>query len=120
MDLATAFACSVLRRPGSEAIVDGGRRRTYAQWYAEIRAIAGALRGMGLSPGGHLVVVMRNRYEMATLYWACHLLGAIFTPVSWRGSPEGVADCLVDAQGVFAARNRAANDAPPERAGPPR
>src|SRR5260370_23822205 len=98
MALATAFACSVLRRPGSEAIVDGGRRRTYAQWYAEIQAIAGALRGMGLSPGGHLVVGMRNRYGMATLYCACHLLGAIFTPVSWRASPRGTFSCPVDAQ----------------------
>jgi len=116
MDLATAFACSVLRRPGSEAIVDGGRRRTYAQWYAEIQAIAGALRGMGLSPGGHLVVVMRNRYEMATLYWACHLLGAIFTPVSWRASPDEIAYCLEDAEAVVVAYDGAANGAPPKGA----
>src|SRR5260370_41092221 len=109
MDLATAFACSVLRRPGSEAIVDGGRRRTYAQWYAEIQAIAGALRGMGLSPGGHLVVVMRNRYESATLYWASHLFGAIFTPVSWRAAPHHYPHCI---KGPPALRGRAYGTAP--------
>src|ERR1700721_4630332 len=100
MGLRTAFAFSVLRQPDSEAIVDGGRRRTYAQWYSEIRSVAGALRAMGLKPGDHLVVVMRNRYEMASLYWACHLLAVIFTPVSWRATPDEIAYCLEDAQAV--------------------
>src|SRR5713226_10050048 len=78
MDLGTAFAVSVLRQPHQEAIVDGDRRRSYAQWYREIKAVAGALQSMGLEPGQHFVVIMRNRYEMATLYWACQLLGVIF------------------------------------------
>ena len=100
MDVGTAFAFSVLRQPDHEAIVDRGRRRTYAQWYAEIRAVAGALREMGLRPGDHLVAIMRNRYEMATLYWACQLVGAIFTPVSWRASADEIAYCLDDAEAV--------------------
>src|SRR3984893_14055917 len=116
MDLGTAFAFSVLRQPNREAIVDGGRRRTYAQWYSEIRAVAGALRAMGLKPGDHLVVVMRNRYEMATLYWACHLLGVIFTPVSWRATPDEIAYCLEDAEAVAVAYDGAAGDAVAEAA----
>ena len=78
------------RQPGEEAIVDGSRRRTYAQWYEEIKAVAGGLQAMGLTAGDHLVVVMRNRYEMATLYWACHLIGVIFTPVSWRATADEI------------------------------
>src|SRR5580704_11868491 len=116
MDLGTAFAFSVLREPNGEAIVDGGRRRTYAQWYSEIRAVAGALRAMGLKSGDHLVVVMRNRYEMATLYWACHLLGVIFTPVSWRATPDEIAYCLEDAEAVAVAYDGAAGDAVAEAA----
>ena len=84
MDLGSAFAVSVLRQPHQEAIVDGDRRLSYTQWYREIRTVAGGLKERGLKTGDHLVVVMRNRYEMATLYWASHLLGLIFTPVSWR------------------------------------
>jgi 2-furoate---CoA ligase len=116
MDLGTAFAFSVLRQPNREAIVDGGRRRTYAQWYSEIRAVAGALRAMGLKPGDHLVVVMRNRYEMATLYWACHLLGVIFTPVSWRATLDEIAYCLEDAEAVAVAYDGATGHAVPEAA----
>jgi 2-furoate---CoA ligase len=116
MDLGTALAVSVLRQPHAEAIVDGDRRSTYAQWYGEIRAVAGGLRAMGLAPGDHLVVVMRNRHEMATLYWACQLLGVIFTPVSWRAAPEEIRDCLEDAEAAAHAFDGAAGDAAPQAA----
>src|ERR1700751_2155897 len=112
MDLGSAFAVSVKRQPDAVAVVDGVRRRTYAQWDAEIRAAAGALLRMGLRAGDHLAVVMRNRYEMATLYWASHMLGLIFTPVSWRGSLEEIAYCLEDCDATALAHDGAAGDAP--------
>ena len=98
MDLGTAFACSVARAPGADALVDGDVRRRYAEWYGEIRAVAGGLQRMGLRAGDHFVVVMRNRHEMATLYWASHMLGLIFTPVSWRASAEEIGYCIEDAE----------------------
>ena len=116
MDLGTAFAVSVLRRPHQEAIVDGDRRRSYAQWYREIKAVAGGLKEMGLEPGQHLVVIMRNRYEMATLYWACHLLGLIFTPVSWRAAADEIQYCLEDAEAAAVAFDGAAGAAAPQAA----
>jgi 2-furoate---CoA ligase len=116
MDLGTAFRFSAYRRPEAEAFVEGGRRLSYAAWYAEIRAAAGGLRQMGLVAGDHVVVVMRNRYEMATLYWACHLLGLIFTPVSWRASPEEIAYCLEDAEARAIAYDGATGDAVPQAA----
>src|ERR1700688_3915968 len=108
MDLGSAFAVSVRRQPGALAVVDGERRRTYAQWYAEIRAAAGALARMGLEAGDHLAVVMRNRYEMATLYWASHMLGLIFTPISWRGSLDEIAYCVEDCEAAAVAYDGAA------------
>jgi 2-furoate---CoA ligase len=116
MDLGTALAFSVMRQRGQEAIVDGGLRRTYEEWYAEIRAVAGGLRDMGVAKGDHLVVVMRNRYEMATIYWACQLLGVIFTPVSWRAGAEEIAYCLRDAEAVCVAFDGASKDAVPKAA----
>jgi 2-furoate---CoA ligase len=104
----------VLRRPDQEAIVDGERRLSYAQWYREIRAMAGALTERGLKSGDHLVVVMRNRYEMATLYWAAHLLGLVFTPVSWRASADEIKYCLEDAEAAAAAFDGASGRAAPE------
>jgi 2-furoate---CoA ligase len=113
MDLGSAFAASVVRQPRAEAIVDGERRRTYAAWYDEIRCVAGGLAHMGLRAGDHLVVVMRNRYEMATLYWACHLVGLVFTPVSWRAGTDEIRYCLEDAEAQAVAFDGAAGDAAP-------
>src|SRR5690242_14435240 len=116
MDLGSAFAVSVKRQPDAVAVVDGERRRTFAQWDAEIRAAAGALAQMGLKAGDHLAVVMRNRYEMATLYWASHMLGLIFTPISWRGSLDEIAYCLEDCEARAVAYDGAAGSLPAEAA----
>ena len=70
---------------------------------------------MGLKPGDHLAVVMRNRYEMATLYWACHMLGLIFTPISWRGSLDEIAYCLEDCEAAAVAYDGAAGMPSPAR-----
>ena len=111
MDLGSAFAVTVRRRPGQIAIVDGERRLSYADWYGQIKAVAGALREMGLQAGEHFVAIMRNRYEMATLYWASHLLGLIFTPVSWRATAEEIRYCLEDAEAVAVAFDGASGSA---------
>jgi 2-furoate---CoA ligase len=116
MDLGSAFAASVRRQPDATAVVDGVRRRTYAQWDAEIRAAAGALSRMGLKAGDHLAVVMRNRYEMATLYWASHMLGLVFTPISWRGTLDEIAYCLEDCEAAAVAYDGASGNATPDAA----
>ena len=66
---------------------------------------------MGLEAGEHFVVVMRNRHEMATLYWASQLLGLIFTPVSWRASADEIAYCIEDAEAAAIAYDGAAQAA---------
>src|SRR5262245_8592368 len=114
MDLGSAFAASVMRQPRQEAFVEGGRRATYADWYREIRSVAGGLQEMGLRAGDHLVVVMRNRYEMATLDWACQLIGSVFTPVSWRATTDEIKYCLEDAEAVVVAFDGASGQAAAE------
>src|SRR5689334_10728977 len=116
MDLGSCFAASVRRQPDATAVVDGARRRTYAQWDAEIRAAAGALCQMALKKGDHLAAVMRNRYEMATLYWASQMLGLVFTPISWRGTLDEIAYCLEDCDARAVAYDGAADSSPAEAA----
>ena len=94
MDLSSAFRITVARSPAAEAVVDGSLRRTYAQWEGDIRAVAGGLARLGLREGDHLLLVLKNRIEMATLYWACHALGVIFTPINWRSSAADIGYCL--------------------------
>ena len=109
MNLGEAFVRSVLREPGAPAIVDGGARRAYGEWHEEIRAVAGGLRERGLGPGDRLVALLANRRETATLYWACQMLGVVFTPFNWRAGADEVAYVLDDAEAaalVLEARSR--------------
>ncbi len=97
LDLGSTFIQSVERNPNAPALVAEGKRLTYAQWFDIIRTVAGGLEQRGLRHGDHLLVVMQNRWEMATLHWACQLLGVIVTPLNWRAKPEEIDYCLTDA-----------------------
>lgn len=99
LDLGRTFLQSVERRPDRLALVDGDVRLTYAQWHARIRSACAALSRLGLRRGDHLVAVLQNRWEMATLHWACQFLGLIITPLNWRAKDDEIEYCVADAQG---------------------
>ena len=98
MDLGTAFVSSVARRPDAVAIVDGTERLTYGQWCERARRVAGGLQALGLKPRDHLVTATANSADMASLYWACQLLGLIFTPFNWRATAAEIDYVLNDAE----------------------
>src|SRR3954469_7219653 len=97
LDLGRSLLASVERSPGALAIVDGDVRLDYAAWLARILRLVGALDGLGLRPGDHLVTALQNRWEAASLHWACQLAGVIVTPVTWRAKPDELEYCLADA-----------------------
>ncbi len=88
LDLGQSFVGSVARDPHSPAIVDGALRLTYAQWYRRISALVASLESLGLEPGDHVVTLLQNRWEAATLHWACQFAGLIITPVNWRSTAQ--------------------------------
>jgi 2-furoate---CoA ligase len=99
LDLGRTFLQSVERRPQRLALVDGELRLTYLDWYARIRSVCTALSELGLRRGDHLVVVLQNRWEAATLHWASQFLGLILTPLNWRAKEDEVEYCVADAEG---------------------
>jgi 2-furoate---CoA ligase len=96
LDLGRTFLQSVERNPNACALVDGALRLTYAQWLERIGAAARGLSSLGLQRGDHLLVVLQNRWEMATLHWACQFLGVIVTPLNWRAKGDEIDYCLHD------------------------
>ena len=96
LDLGKTFLQSVERSPDSLAIVDGERQLNYRQWYGEISSLVAGLQAAGLGSGDRILVVLQNRYEMATLHWACQFLGLIMTPLNWRAKAEEVGYCIRD------------------------
>ncbi|MGE0558240.1 MAG: AMP-binding protein [Burkholderiales bacterium] len=97
LDLGSTFLQSVERSPHALALVDGPLRLTYAQWFAQISAVAAGLQRIGLGHGDRLLAILQNRHELATLHWACQFLGVVITPFNWRAKPEEADYCAADA-----------------------
>ncbi|HEX3936352.1 MAG TPA: AMP-binding protein [Xanthobacteraceae bacterium] len=95
LDLGLSFLGSVARDPDALAIADGELRLTYTQWYRQISALVKGFDDLGLKAGDHLVTVLQNRIEAATLHWACQFAGIVITPVNWRSTASEL-DFYVD------------------------
>ena len=96
LDLGSSFIASVVRDP--VAVVDGSLRLTYREWYSRISALVASFDGIGLKPGDHLLTVLQNRWEAATLHWACQLAGIVITPINWRAKPDEVDYCIENSE----------------------
>ncbi|MDQ7979557.1 AMP-binding protein [Paraburkholderia sp. SARCC-3016] len=97
LDLGRTFLQSVERSPNALALVDSDVQLTYAQWHRMILNVADGLRELGLEHGDRLLVVLQNRWEMATLHWAAQFAGIVIVPLNWRAKPEEVDYCMTDA-----------------------
>jgi len=98
LDLGTSFLASVARDPGLLAIVDGSRRMSYAEWYRKISSLIAGFDEMGLLPGDHLVTLLQNRWEAATIHWACQFAGIVITPVNWRSKSDELDFCIENSE----------------------
>jgi 2-furoate---CoA ligase len=98
LDLGSSFIASVARDPDVIALVDGELWLTYRQWYTKISSLVGAFDHIGLKPGDHVVTLLQNRWEAATLHWACQLAGLIITPINWRAKADELDFCIENAE----------------------
>ncbi len=97
-DLGTSFRASIERDPDALAIVDGATRMTYGQWYKRISALVAGFDEIGLKPGDHIVTVLQNTWQAATLHWACQFAGVIITPINWRAKADELDFCVENAE----------------------
>src|SRR6202048_4044372 len=98
LDLGTTFLAAAARDGDATRIVDGNARLSYREWYGKITALVCAFDELGLRPGDHVGTVLQNRWEAATVHWACQLAGLIITPLNWRFSSDELDFCLADAK----------------------
>ena len=85
------------RYPENLAIVEGGRRYTYAEWDERVNAVANALKNLGVGKGDRVVQVIKNREENCAIHMACQKLGAINTPINFRWASGEIEFCVNDA-----------------------
>jgi 2-furoate---CoA ligase len=98
LDLASSFMASVARDPDAVALVDGDLRLTYRQWYEKISSLVASFDRLCLRPGDHIVTLLQNRWEAATLHWASQFAGLIITPINWRAKTDELDYCIENAE----------------------
>lgn len=98
LDLGTSFLAVVTRDPDALAVVDGQLRLTYAEWYRCISSVVASFDDIGLAPGDRLVTMLQNRWEAATVHWACQFAGIAITPINWRCKSEELDYCLENSE----------------------
>lgn len=98
LDLGTSFLAGAERDSDALAIVDGDVRLTYAAWRRAIASVAAGLGALGLRHGDHLLTVLQNSWEAATVHWACQIAGIIVTPLNWRAKADEIDWCIGDAE----------------------
>src|SRR5438876_2055020 len=109
MHLAQYFVQAVKRFPEATAVVDDQVRWSYQDLYEEVSTVAANVQqsgGRGVinharTQGDHVLVVLKNHRENLVIYWACQLLGLIYTPVNFRVSLAELVYCIGDAQPVL-------------------
>jgi 2-furoate---CoA ligase len=111
LDLGLSFLASVARDPDALAVVDGDVRLSYAQWYRRISALVDGFDAIGLKPGDRLVTALTNRWEAASLHWACQFAGIVITPVNWRSTASEIDFYLDDAEARAIVYENASADA---------
>jgi len=101
MHLAQYFVQAVKRFPEATAVVDDWVRWSYQDLYEEVATIAANVQQSGVKQGDHVLVVLKNHRENLVIYWACQLLGLIYTPVNYRMSLSELVYCIGDAEPVL-------------------
>ncbi len=64
-----------------------------------------------MSKGDRLLVIMQNRWQMATLHWACQFAGIIVTPVNWRSTAQDLEFFITDTEARAVAYDESASEA---------
>ncbi|WP_200758875.1 class I adenylate-forming enzyme family protein [Effusibacillus dendaii] len=98
MNLGTVFECAVGRYPNEIALVQDKKYVSFLQLNEEVNRLASALRKLGVKKRDRVMVLMKNRMETVCLFWAIQKLGAIYTPINLRFSPEDTQYCINDAE----------------------
>ncbi|WP_017755164.1 fatty acid--CoA ligase [Calidifontibacillus oryziterrae] len=94
------FDQTVQKYPKKEALYDVRKnlRYSYAEWNEQVNKLANALLNAGVNKGDRVSTYLYNTEELATSFFACAKIGAVFNPINFRLMGEEVAFILEDAE----------------------
>ena len=88
------------RLPDKVALIDGGRRLTYAEWVGAAERLAGLLHARGVGRGDRVLLFLPNGAELAIALLAVLQLGAVLVPVHPQTKAGKLAYLLRDTEAV--------------------
>jgi fatty-acyl-CoA synthase len=71
-----------------EAVVDGGLRLTYRQFFDRCDRWSAALQGLGVAPGDRVATISPNTHAQLESFYAVPQIGAVLVPINYRLTPE--------------------------------
>jgi long-chain acyl-CoA synthetase len=81
LSLAATLAEPARRTPDKIAVVEEGRRHTYAALWRDALAYAAALRSQGVEPGGRVALLAPNVTDFVRAYYGILAAGGVVVPV---------------------------------------
>jgi fatty-acyl-CoA synthase len=71
-----------------EAVVDGGLRLTYEQFFARCDRWSAALQDLGVRQGDRVAYIAPNTHAQLESFYGVPQIGAVLVPINYRLSPE--------------------------------
>jgi benzoate-CoA ligase len=84
------------------ALREGSRGWTYDELATNVARLSAGLRGLKLSRGERVLILMRDTIEAATAILAVIHAGAVAVPVSELSTPDDLQECVLHASAVIA------------------
>src|SRR5713226_8986611 len=69
---------------GREAVVDGGLRLSYEQFFDRCDRWSSALQGLGVRQGARVATIAPNTHAQLESFYAVPQLGAVLVPMNYR------------------------------------
>lgn len=84
--------------PQKEAIVCGGKRLTYQEFYDRVNHLSHCLKSFGVKKDDKVAILHPNCHYFLEAYYGITQIGAISVPINYRLSPEEIAFILQDSE----------------------
>ena len=98
MNLAQYLEDTARKYPNKIAVRYEGQSITYRDLNTRCNQLANGLRDLGLAAGDHCMVMMPNRIQVITIYYALAKLGVVIVPVNFLFKKQELEHILSDAK----------------------
>jgi long-chain acyl-CoA synthetase len=98
MNFGTIFDLPLGMWPEKEALIDGPHRLTYGELERRTNRVANGLHALGIGPGDHVAVLVKNDYRFVETMLGALRAGATVTPTTTRAHYNTLAHIMVDSQ----------------------